>query len=113
MGIKLMSVDEFLYDYRPSLESIVKSFKYVPKDVKARIEDTDPDIRNGKDYEDVDFRAHELTMSCDREEAIEWMKHWSIDAICYGIETKDLKWKSLFLATYDIYERLDGGRCRM
>lgn len=48
----------------------------------------------------------ELTMSGDKDEALDWMSYWMVNAIAYGIETKNLDWKLKFLAAYDIYQSL-------
>lgn len=58
------------------------------------------------DYQDAKCWFLETTMSCDREEVIGWMKFYMLNAIAYGIQTKNLDWRTKFLAAYDIYKSL-------
>ena len=48
----------------------------------------------------------ETTMSCDQSEAIRWMQYYMSNAIAYGIQTKDLDWRTKFLAAYDLFNSL-------
>lgn len=64
------------------------------------------DFRNDADYKDAKFWFIETTMSCDKEEAINWMKYYMENALAYGIETKNLDWRTKFLAAYDILQGL-------
>lgn len=72
--------------------------------------------KNGKDYHDdpdyIDAKDWmlETTMSCDKKEAIEWMKFYMGKAIVYGIESKNLDWKTKFLAAYDLFLELTDGK---
>ena len=65
--------------------------------------------KNGKEYkEEADYKDAknwfiETTMSCDQQEAVNWMKYYMANAIAYGIETKNLDWRTKFLAAYDLY----------
>lgn len=68
--------------------------------------------KNGKDYkEDPDYIDCkdwfiETTMSCNTEEAINWMKYYMANAIAYGIQTRNLDWRTKFLAAWDIFNKL-------
>ena len=64
------------------------------------------DFRNDADYIDAKNWFIDSTMSCDQEEAINWMKYYMANAIAYGIQTKNLDWRTKFLAAYDILEGL-------
>ena len=74
--------------------------------VASRIVSSNPnkDLRKEPEYLDAKFLFIELTMSCDESEAKSWIKSWLLDAIGYGIETKDHKWMLLYLAAHDIYK---------
>lgn len=68
------------------------------------------DYKEEADYKDASFWLYEVTSSCDKKEAIDWMKYFMVNAIAYGIQTKNLDWKTKFLAAYDIFVELTGGR---
>ena len=73
---------------------------------KAQIETNHSDIRQSAEYTESHDLFIELTMSCDKDEAIMWMKAWEYDAIAYGLSTKNLDWQHKFLAAYDICNSL-------
>lgn len=64
------------------------------------------DFRKDSHYKECEDMYVELTMSCDKKEAIGWMQYWMVNAIAYGIQTKNLDWKCKFLAAYDLYNSL-------
>lgn len=64
------------------------------------------DLRLNPDYIDAKEWFIDTTMSCDREEATNWMKYYMANAIAYGIQTKNLDWRTKFLAAYDLYNGL-------
>lgn len=61
---------------------------------------TEPDYLDAKNW------FLETTMSCDQEEAINWMKYYMANAIAYGIQTKNLDWRTKFLAAWDLFRGL-------
>lgn len=63
-------------------------------------------FRNTKEYKDAQNTYYDLTMSCSKEEAIEWMCRWMLNAIAYASQTKDLNWRVFFMAAYDIHAAL-------
>lgn len=67
------------------------------------------DYKENADYKDAKFWLYEVTMSCNGDEAVKWMKYFMLNAIAYGIQTKNLDWKTKFLAAYDIFVELTGG----
>lgn len=69
--------------------------------------------KQNEDYTDAHYWFIETTMSCNEEEAINWMKYYMADAIAYGIQTKNLDWRTKFLAAYDIFVSLTKGRYAM
>lgn len=71
------------------------------------------DYKTLPDYEDAKHWFIETTMSCNKNEAIEWMKYYMSNAIAYGIQTKNLDWRTKFLAGYDIFNSLTKGRTAM
>lgn len=64
------------------------------------------DLRTQREYREAEDIYYELTMSCDRGEALAWLRYWMANAIAYGLTTKDTKWGYFFLAAYDIQSRL-------
>lgn len=74
---------------------------------------------NGKDYKEepdyIDAKEWflETTMSCNEAEAINWMKYYMANAIAYGIQTKNLDWRTKFLAAWDLFKHLTEGRYAM
>ena len=58
------------------------------------------------DYEDARDWFIETTMSCNRSEALNWMKYYMANAIAYGIMTKNLDWKTKFLAAWDLFHEI-------
>ena len=71
------------------------------------------DYKEEPDYIDAKHWFIETTMSCDEDEAINWMKYYMANAIAYGIETKNLDWRTKFLAAWDLFVSLTGGRYAM
>lgn len=71
------------------------------------------DYREDPDYVDAREWFIDTTMSCDRKEAIQWMKYYMANAIAYGIQTKNLDWKTKFLAAWDLFIHLTDGRYAM
>ena len=82
------------------------------KAVKA-FENQGIDYKTLPDYEDAHHWFIETTMSCDEKEAINWMLYYMANAIAYGIQTKNLDWRTKFLAGYDIFQSLTRGRAAM
>lgn len=72
------------------------------------IEYTNPgvDLQDSADYKDAKYWFVETTMSCTKEEALNWMGYYMANAIAYGIQTKNLDWRTKFLAAYDLYNKL-------
>ena len=64
------------------------------------------DLRSTPDYEDCKDTFIELTMSGDLDEAKGWMQYWMANAMAYGNQTRNLDWRTKFLAAYDIYKGL-------
>ena len=71
------------------------------------------DLRADADYADAQSWFIDSTMSCDKQEAITWMEYYMANAIAYGIQTKNLDWRTKFLAAYDMFIELTGGRYAM
>ena len=63
-------------------------------------------FKNEPDYKDAQDWFIETTMACDKAEAMNWMKYYMTNAIAYGIETKNLDWRTKFLAAYDLFNGL-------
>lgn len=63
-------------------------------------------IRKLEDYADAKDTFIEVTMSCTKDEAIRWMIFFMHNSLGYGVMTSGDKWKSMYLAAYDIYSSL-------
>lgn len=63
-------------------------------------------LREQKEYKQAEGAFIDCTMSCDRDEAIGWMRYWMGKAIAYGLATKDKNWGYFFLAAYDLRRHL-------
>lgn len=88
---------------------------YDASTVAFQIEYNNPtiDFRNDADYEDAKNWFIDTTMSCDKKEAINWMTYYMANAIAYGIETKNLDWRTKFLAAWDLFNSLTKGHYAM
>lgn len=64
------------------------------------------DLRKTADYDDAKDWFIDTTMSCTQREAISWMNYYMANAIAYGIQTKNLDWRTKFLAAYDLFIEL-------
>ena len=68
--------------------------------------DKTPQIRESKEYKNQMNRIVDETMSCDRQEAIDWMTHYMAQAIEAGTGKKDMRLRCRFLAAYDLQAEL-------
>lgn len=93
----------------------MKARAYDVNTVAFQIEYNNPcvDFRQDADYKDAEHWFIETTMSCDQDEAINWMQYYMANAIAYGIQTKSLDWRTKFLAAYDLFNSLTKGRSAM
>lgn len=64
------------------------------------------DYQADPDYKDAKYWFIETTMSCDQDEAVNWIKFYMVNAIAYGIQTKNLDWRTKFLAAWDLFKDL-------
>lgn len=62
--------------------------------------------KGSEDYQDAKDWFIETTVSCDKKEAINWMKYYMANAIAYGIQTKNLDWRYKFMAAFDLFNML-------
>lgn len=58
------------------------------------------------EYKKAEDMYYELTMSCNKDEAMTWMKTWMLWARAYWYDTLNADWMSKFLAAFDIYMHL-------
>lgn len=86
----------------------VKAAKYEASVVAMKCKDAFKglDYTAHPDYKDAQNWFYETTMSCNNEEVKRWMEYYMCNAIAYGIETKNLDWRTKFLAAYDIFSDL-------
>lgn len=91
---------------------MLKAKSYDVDTIAFQIDYNNPgvDFTKDPDYEDAHYWFIETTMSCTKEEAINWMKYYMSNAIAYGIQTKNLDWRTKFLAALDIFSNLIEGR---
>lgn len=80
--------------------------KYDARALAFKVTYQNESIRASEEYEAATDDLLDMTMSCNRREAIKWMVHEMEEAIKYGIESRDKGWQHKFLAAYDICERL-------
>ena len=103
----------FESDYR----SKVKAQAYDANYIRHRLLDTfakqNINYKDLPDYKDSEFWFFETTSSCTEKEAIDWMRYYMTNAIAYGIATKNLDWRTKFLAGYDLFIELTGGKYAM
>lgn len=85
----------------------IKNFAFDIKAVEFHIDyNSREDLRKTADYEDAKFWFIETTSSCIKEEAINWMSYYMMNAVAYGMETKNLDWRTKYLAAYDLFMSL-------
>ena len=94
--------------FEADFTSRVKAQAYDINTLAHKIEYNNPtvDFRADEDYKDAENWFIETTMSCTPEEAIRWMEYYMSNAIAYAIETKNLDWRTKFLAAYDLFNSL-------
>lgn len=97
--------------FRPSQGYRNKAELYDADELKDLLlmRNKEKDLRDQRDYKDAQGAFIDCTMSCDREEAIGWMRFWMGKAIAYGLQTHDKKWGYFFLAAYDLRSELING----
>lgn len=100
---------EFTHYYQPNFSARVKAEGYPFHAVYTKIMLKVPDIQSSASYADAKEWIIDVTMSCDKQEALAWMNTYMVNAIAYGIETKDLDWQNKFVAAFDIMTELLGG----
>ena len=101
--------------FESDFTSKVKAQAYEASVVAFQIEYDNPgvDFKQDADYIDAKDWFIETTMSCDKDEAINWMKYYMANAIAYGIQTKSLDWRTKFLAAWDLFKELTDNRYAM
>lgn len=83
-----------------------KSFDASTIALKIEYNNSTVDLRNDADYVSAKDWFIETTLSCSKEEAIKWMEYYMSNAIAYGIKTKNLDWRTKFLAAWDLFNSL-------
>lgn len=64
------------------------------------------DYKQDPDYIEARHVFIDTTMSCNQREAVQWLQYYMANAIAYGIQTKNLDWKTKFLAAWDLYRQM-------
>ena len=86
-------VDTSDVDWHWAAQKAAASFESAKQDYKA-----DPDYIEARQI------FIDTTMSCNQLEAVKWLEHYMANAIAYGFFTKNLDWKTKFLAAYDLWK---------
>lgn len=95
--------------YQPSPQSLDKADGYDIETIALMIDINNPGMNSFRDTEDYKQAEHifiEVTMSCTPKEAISWMQYFMVKSVAYGLQEKDLDWRILFMAAYDLYNSL-------
>lgn len=103
-----MTALEFI-KFRP--DWMAKSFKRAERafdsDVLAmKAKESIKNYKNNSDYNETLELLYDVTMSCSKQEAIKWAEYYMKTAIVYGLDSKNLDWRTKFLASYDLLEAL-------
>ena len=103
-----MTALEFI-KFRP--DWMTKSFKRAElafdSDVLAmKAKESIKDYKNDSDYNETLDLLYDVTMSCDKQKAIDWARYYMKTAIVYGLDSQNLDWKTKFLAAHDLLEAL-------
>lgn len=101
--------------FEANYTSKMKAQYYDAGTLSFMIEYNHPDrnLRDEFDYKDAKDWFIETTMSCNKDERINWMKYYMANAIAYGIQTKNPDWQHKFLAAYDLFIHVTEGRVAM
>ena len=103
-----MTAYEFIRSENNYLKKHPTNRGYDANIIARNIIDRNPgkDVRSMSQYIEAEDAFLDATMSCSRNEALDWMKYFMANAMAYGWETYDKHWMFFFLAAYDIYESL-------
>ena len=74
--------------------------------VLATLIDMNGEVRNSKAYKAYKGILIDQTMSCDKEEATNWMLYTMHNCINNGHHGRDDKLRAEFLAAYDLHQHL-------
>ena len=64
------------------------------------------DFTTELEYKDAENIFYDVTGSCDKGEACDWLMDFMVQAVAYGFETKNLDWQHKFLAAHNILKNL-------
>lgn len=96
----------FEADYTSKVKAQAYEASVVAMQAAHAFEVAGKNYKEDPDYQDAQNWFYETTMSCNDEEAKKWMEYYMRNAIAYGIETKNLDWRTKFLAAHDIFNEL-------
>ena len=103
----------FEADFTNKVKSQAYEASVVAMQAMHNFEICNEDYKENADYIDAKNWFVETTMSCDKDEAVNWMKYYMANAIAYGIQTKNLDWRTKFLAAWDLFKSLTDGKYAM
>lgn len=93
-------------DFNAKMKAKAYDAKVVAFQAKRAFEAAGVNYKETAEYKDAKNWFVETTMSCDRGEAMNWMKFYMANAIAYGIQTKNLDWRDKFLAACDLFNEI-------
>lgn len=97
-----MSPSEF-FKYDAGIDALPKARKYDKEAIADKLV-KEEEIRKNTDYQQTMYWILKTATKFDQDEAIDWMNYYMEVAIAYGIETKNLDWKTKFMACWDAYD---------
>ena len=96
----------FEADFTSKVKAQAYEASVVAMKIKEAFQKSGKNFWEEADYKDAKDWFIDSTMSCDKQEAINWMKYYMANAIAYGIETKNLDWRTKFMAAWDLFRGL-------
>ena len=107
MGMTAYEFTRFDVDFTAKVKAQAYDANVIALQIEYAHKEDSP--REHEEYEDAKHTFIELTMSCDREEALGWMRFWMVNALAYGIATKERDWQYKYLAAYDLQKSIMKG----
>lgn len=93
-------------NYTPDRKCMERAGKLSDSKIEIVVDKTRKSLNNdykNKHYQECKDWFIESTMSGNVEEAKNWLRHFVIKSIAYGLEDKESDWKPKLLAAYDLY----------
>lgn len=97
-----MNADKFL-SYKPSKSCMLRAKQYNQLLVYMKIVHSDNNLRSSSLYIQLIDSLINQEEGVPTKLVIDDLQKYKLNAIAYGLETKDLSWKIFFLACYDAW----------